>query len=188
MSSGSATAATMMSTPEGFQSYLLRRRGIWRLEKYDSRSDTMKHKEFVATLMRGLAGELIRRGAEHDSTKLESPEKEYFDEYTPKLANCTYGSDEYKRFLAELKPALGHHYANNSHHPEHYPEGIRGMDLIDLAEMAADWYSSSMRHNDGDIIKSIELNKKRFKYDDMLASILRNTVNRYFRENSELDS
>jgi hypothetical protein len=158
------------------------------LEKYDSRNDTLKHKEFVATLMRNLAEELIRRGAEHDSTKFESPEKEYFDEYTPKLANCTYGSDEYKRFLMELKPALDHHYANNSHHPEYFPEGIKGMDLIDLVEMIADWYASSMWHNDGNIIKSIELNKGRFKYDDILADIFRNTVNRYFMKNSELDS
>jgi hypothetical protein len=158
------------------------------LEKYDSRQDTLRHKDFVSTLTRSLANELVRRGEEHDNTKLEPPEKDFFDEYTPKLANASYLSDEYKLFLAKLKPALDHHYANSSHHPEYYPDGIAGMDLIDLVEMLCDWYASTMRHNDGDILRSIELNKSRFKYDDMLASIFRNTVNRYFREISELDS
>ena len=31
----------------------------------------------------------------------------------------TYGSDEYKACLTEMKPALDHHYAANRHHPEH---------------------------------------------------------------------
>lgn len=153
------------------------------MKAYDSREDTLKHKDFVLTLMRGLAEELIRRGEKHDNTKLESPEKEYFDTYTPKLANCIYLSDEYKRFLTELKPALDHHYANSPHHPEFYTDGIAGMDLIDLIEMICDWYASTMRHNNGDILKSIELNKSRFKYDDMLANIFRNTANRYFGKN-----
>jgi hypothetical protein len=85
-----------------------------------------------------------------------------------------------------LKPALDHHYANSSHHPEHYEEGMAGMDLIDLLEMIADWYASSMRHNDGNIIKSIELNKTRFQYNDMLETIFKNTVNRFFKKKSEL--
>jgi hypothetical protein len=155
------------------------------MEKYDSRKDTLEHKRTVLFLMQGLADEIIRRGYEHDNTKLEPPEKDLFDKYTPKLADCTYLSDEYKQFLVELKPALDHHYARNSHHPEYYEEGIRGMDLVDLLEMVIDWYASSMRHNNGDIIKSIELNKNRFQYDDILASIFKNTVNRYLK-NSEL--
>lgn len=158
------------------------------MENYDSRNDTLKHKNFVLILLRGLAEELVHRGAVHDNTKLEFPEKEYYDEYTPKLANSTYLSDEYRRFLSELKPALDHHYAHNSHHPEFYPDGIKGMDLIDLMEMIADWYASSTRHRNGDIIKSIELNKERFKYDDTLAGILRNTVSRYFGKKPELNS
>jgi len=50
------------------------------------------------------------------------------------------------------------------------------MNLIDLMEMFFDWLSATKRHNDGDIKKSIEINKSRFGYDDLLANIFRNTA------------
>jgi hypothetical protein len=51
------------------------------------------------------------------------------------------------------------------------------MNLIDLVEMICDWKASSMRHENGDIKKSIEINQERFNYDDILKSILLNTIN-----------
>lgn len=90
-------------------------------DKYDSREDTMAHIQRVAELVRKCEDILEGRAMLHDASKLESPEKELFDEMTPLLKNSTYGSDKYKMFLEMLKPALDHHYAANSHHPEHYP-------------------------------------------------------------------
>src|SRR5690554_4298387 len=126
--------------------------------KYDSTEATVLHQCRVGTLLCNAADELIRRSEVHDASKLCSPEKELFDEYTPKLAGCNYGSDEYKGFLKGLKVALDHHYANNSHHPEHYENGINGFDLFDLIEMFFDWKAASERHDDGCIFKSIEIN------------------------------
>ena len=40
------------------------------------------------------------------------------------------------------------------------------MTLLDIIEMICDWKSSTMRHANGDIFKSIELNQKRFGYSD----------------------
>ena len=60
---------------------------------YDSKADTLLHIKRVAQLLTEAAAELIRRANVHDNSKLESPEKEFFDEYTPKLAGSTYGSD-----------------------------------------------------------------------------------------------
>lgn len=91
------------------------------MSTYDSTQDTKAHIARVDELLNMAADELRRRGSVHDQSKLADPEKALFDEYTPKLKDCTYGSDEYKAFLAGLKPALDHHYAHNSHHPEHYP-------------------------------------------------------------------
>jgi hypothetical protein len=105
---------------------------------YDSKTDTLLHIKRVSELLNEASIELIRRANVHDNSKLESPEKEAFDEFTPKLANCTYGSDEYKDFLKGLKVALDHHYKNNSHHPEHYENGVYGFDLFDLIEMFFD--------------------------------------------------
>ena len=75
-----------------------------------------------------------------------------------------------------MKPALDHHYAVNSHHPEFYADGIRGMSLLDITEMLCDWKAAALRHADGNILKSIEINQKRFGYSDELKQILFNTV------------
>jgi hypothetical protein len=120
---------------------------------------------------------LVRRSRVHDLSKLESPEKEIFDEYTPKLKGSTYGSDEYFSFLREMKVALDHHYANNDHHPEFYENGIKDMNLLSLVEMLCDWIAATKRHADGDIRKSIEFNQTRFGYSDELKGFLLNTVN-----------
>lgn len=144
--------------------------------KYDSTADTLKHIKRVAQLLTEASAELIRRANVHDDSKLKSPEKELFDEYTPKLKDCTYGSDEYKSFLKELKVALDHHYAANSHHPEHYSAGIDGMTLFDILEMFFDWRAASERHADGNIYASININQDRFKMSEQLTQIFRNTA------------
>ena len=144
--------------------------------KYDSEADTLTHINKVASYLLMVAEEFAHRSQRHDKSKLQSPEKEAFDEYTPKLAACTYGSDEYKQFLKELKPALDHHYANNSHHPEHYPNGVNDMNLFDLVEMFFDWKAATERHNDGDILKSIDINEKRFGIAPQISQIFRNTL------------
>jgi hypothetical protein len=143
---------------------------------YDSTQDTLEHIKRVDELLRIVAHDFRLRGVMHDQTKLSSPEKEAFDEFTPKLKTSTYGSDEYKQFLAQLKPALDHHYAHNRHHPEHFKHGINDMTLMDIIEMLLDWKAASERHSDGDIWKSIDINVKRFNIDPQLASILRNTA------------
>jgi hypothetical protein len=122
----------------------------------------------------------MRKGELHDQSKLESPEVEAFTEYTPKLAGCTYGSEEYKGYLAAIKPALDHHYANNKHHPEHWANGVNDMNLLDVLEMLCDWKAASERHNDGNIQKSIEINSKRFNLSPQLTEILKNTANYLF--------
>ena len=148
------------------------------MQNYDSKPDTQKHILRVRKLLRICQHELELRAKVHDESKLLSPEKELFDEYTPKLAGCTYGSDEYKEYLKGLKVALDHHYAKNSHHPEHYENGVNGFDLFDLIEMFMDWKAATERHDDGDIRKSIEINKNRFNLSEQVCDILRNTADR----------
>lgn len=63
---------------------------------------------------------LLDRAVLHDRSKLERPEVEVFTEFTPKLAGCSYNSDEYNGFKRAMAVALGHHYANNRHYPEHF--------------------------------------------------------------------
>lgn len=143
---------------------------------YDSTNDTLEHREKVRQFLYRFLGEIVDRCIHHDDSKLKSPEKEMYDEFTPKLRGSTYGSDEYQEMLKAMGPALQHHYQVNSHHPEHFENGVNGMSLIDLIEMLADWKAASMRHADGDILKSLEINKKRFEMSDQLAEIFVNTV------------
>lgn len=138
--------------------------------------ETQKHIELVRKFIRLFTDKLTTRGVDHDRLKLKSPEVEIFTEYTPKLANTTYGSDEYKQFLEEMKPALEHHYANYRHHPEHFVDGVNDMNLIDLVEMICDWKASTLRHNDGNLLKSIEINANRFGMSEQLTQILINTA------------
>jgi hypothetical protein len=173
----------------------------------NARAETYKHIRRVNELTVGVAKQLLDRAVAHDASKLESPEAELFEANTAKLAGLTYGSDEYRAALAELKPALDHHYANNRHHPEFhtglccigcfkafpkdwnrccdvcgntvYPDDkhtLRGMNLIDLLEMLCDWKAAGERHANGDLLRSIEVNQKRFGYSDELKQILLNTV------------
>ena len=50
------------------------------------------------------------------------------------------------------------------------------MNLVDLLEMIIDWKAASMRHDDGDVMRSIDINTKRFGMDPQLVKILQNTV------------
>lgn len=145
---------------------------------YDSKADTLLHIKRVAQLLTEASAELIKRANVHDNSKLESPEKEMFDKATDRLRGLTYGSPEYKASLADLGPALKHHYEHNSHHPEHYPNGVNGFDLFDLVEMFLDWKAATERHADGNIYKSIEHNKTRFALSEQVCEIFKNTANR----------
>lgn len=145
-------------------------------QDYDSRPDTYEHILQVQRFLSLAIKDLLERQLEHDQSKLTSPEVEYFDKYTPLLAGITYGSEEYKKCLADMKPAIDHHQARNRHHPEYHKEGIRDMNLIDLLEMLCDWKAATMRHNDGNILKSLDHNEKRFNFSPELKAILLNTI------------
>lgn len=145
--------------------------------KGSSKESTLLHKLSVTELMNLVIIELLKRAEVHDNLKMENPELGLFDEYTPKLAKTTYGSEEYNIFLKELRPALSHHYAKYRHHPEHFANGCKDMNILDVVEMLTDWKAASLRHNDGNILKSIEINRTRFSLDQVtLYDILKNSI------------
>lgn len=187
--------------------------------RHDSRVQTHEHIAEVRKLLGVCIRDLTLRQEDHDQSKLIEPELAYFDEFTPKLAKSTYGSEEYENYRKAMQPALDHHYAKNNHHPEHYPEiddeetqtlkrdievleactdlpttirnrlvarlqmdlrdeksPINHMSLLDVLEMFCDWCAATKRHNDGNILKSIAHNQKRFGYPDMIANIFRKTA------------
>jgi hypothetical protein len=146
------------------------------MNQYDSRPDTYAHIAEVRVRVLAVAMDLIARADAHDASKLQSPEVEVFDEYTLKLKDSTYGSDEYKAFLVGMGEGLKHHYEVNDHHPEHHPGGIHDMDLVQLLEMLADWKAATLRHADGDLDRSIRQNAERFGYGSSMITLLQNTA------------
>lgn len=172
------------------------------MNDYDSTKDTMQHIENVQAFLGEIQANIAIRSLLHDRSKLQSPEKEMFDEFTPKLCALTYGSMAYRQALVDMGPALEHHYVNNTHHPEHYgyaecdlcfthhPRDHEGrcntcqhgtftlrpdvskMTLLDVLEMLADWRAAGMRHADGDFAKSLEINQARFEIPDYLQQML----------------
>lgn len=146
------------------------------LEQQACNWHTMQHIARVRTILEKVCGDLLRRGQEHDQSKLSSPEVELFTEFTPQLAGMKYGSPEYNEAKAKMGPALDHHYAHNSHHPEFWKDGINDMSLLDVLELLVDWKSSSERHHTGNLRKSIEINANRFGISPQLVRIMENTV------------
>ena len=137
---------------------------------------TFRHIERVRNLLNAAIHDLLQRAEDHDQSKLGSPEVEVFTECTSRLAGLTYGSDEYKACLADMKPALDHHYRHNRHHPEHWGKGINDMNLLDLIEMFMDWKAASERHDNGCIRKSIDHNAGRFEMSPQLVAIFHRTA------------
>lgn len=140
---------------------------------------TRTHMQRVSALLMGAASELLDRAAKHDLSKLEAVELEPLQRMQDHIAEhgqAPYGTPAYAAQTAMLADMLAHHYANNSHHPEHYPDGVAGMDLFDLVEMFFDWKAASERGGESAINLSASVQKHAIP--PMLESILRNTAAR----------
>ena len=138
--------------------------------------ETLKHIKNVFKKAKQF-GKLLRLKAyTHDLSKLGGEEGRVFDEFTPLLKNTAYGSIDYYGYLEKMKPAIESHYRNNRHHPEHFANGIAGMNLVDVVEMFCDWLAAVERNENGDIFQSIEINAKRFNISDQLKQIFINSA------------
>jgi hypothetical protein len=144
----------------------------------DSILDTTQHIRRVMQLMNEAAIEMLRRANVHDDSKLKEPEKSGYDGVVGALKGMTYGSEEYREQLKKLKPTIQEHYKNNTHHPEHYERGVDDFDLFDLMEMFFDWKAASERHDDGNIYRSIVINRDRHNLSEQICSIFENTARR----------
>lgn len=160
-------------------------------EELNFENETRKHQKLVSDNLICIAIKILERAKIHDSSKLLEPERSVFIKTTENLKGLTYGSEEYKKQLLDMKVALDHHYANNKHHPEYNDingyssqtlnDPIRSMDLIDIIEMFCDWEAATKRHDDGDIYKSIDINEKRFGISEQISAIYRNSTT-YLKE------
>jgi len=110
---------------------------------YDCTEDVNRHRALVRYWMTDFQNQLEARAKVHDDSKLKEPEKSTFDQWTPELKRVAFGTEEYKLAMAGMGEGLAHHYRVNTHHPEHYQNGISGMTLPDLVEMFCDWVAAA---------------------------------------------
>ena len=117
---------------------------------------------------------------DHDDSKLKEDELPKYASAQKDFAVTPFGTPEYQKIKDKIMPTIQEHYRKNSHHPEHYENGLAGMDLVDIIEMLCDWKSATKNHDVGSSMKkSIEFAIKKYKISTDLASILYNTAKRF---------
>lgn len=140
---------------------------------------TLRHMKRVQDLLSDAAVHLLRRGQRHDLSKLDPAELgplQTLREYQEEHGQAAFGTPEYEQQRAMLGPMLQHHYENNSHHPEHYENGVDDMDLFDVVEMFFDWKAASERG--GEDAMNLTAAAERYGISPQLLNIMRNTAER----------
>lgn len=134
------------------------------------------HKLWVFLYLTKFCIKLMWRAFKHDFSKYTWKESEGFVKTIDQLKYTTYNSPVYHKLLDEIKPSIKHHYEKNSHHPEHYVNGVMDMDLLDIVEMFYDWKAATRKHKNGNMLTSIENNQKRFNIHYSLIEIFKRTL------------
>lgn len=136
------------------------------------------HRFWVLVYMLKFCLRLVARALSHDLSKFRYVEADSFARTPFRLSKLTYGTDTYKAALRSIKPALEEHYKKNRHHPEYFMRHHHddSMSVVDRIEMVVDWKAATRKHKDGNISRSIEVNQKRFGYDDVEKEIYRDVA------------
>lgn len=147
--------------------------------RHKARLVTDSHIARVRELLNDAAARLNVRGFHHDRSKYDEVEIGPLAEMQALIereGHAPYGSEEYKRRTLMLGQMLEHHYANNSHHPEHYENGVDDMDLFDVIEMFFDWKAASERGEEP--CMSLSTACEKYRVSPQLQRIFENTADR----------
>ncbi|MGH7472979.1 MAG: DUF5662 family protein [Candidatus Methylomirabilales bacterium] len=108
-------------------------------------AQVLSHRAEVQDALATVIYRLEQRSRRHDLSKFRGDELAGFARISRLAKEHPYGSPEYRAALREEKPTIHLHYSRNPHHPEFYRKTrgeTGGMTLLDLIEMAADWWSA----------------------------------------------
>ena len=141
-------------------------------EDIDGIQQIREHIKGVGNRLILLGSELMGRATSHDASRFTVEEMNLSLSAIKDGDGLKFNSKEYYEWKDAYRKLNRMHEISNRHHPEHFDDGINGMDLIDLLEMLCDWCDKA-----DDIDASIEINVKRFGISPQLFQILKNTVN-----------
>ena len=138
------------------------------------------HKFLVMRFLNIAIHDLINRAEDHDSSKFEEDEFPKLVAITEEFKPHPFGTPENAALREKYKDVFAIHQKKerNRHHPEHYPNGIEDMTLMDVLEMLCDWKAATLKqHEAGNSIeKSIEMMAEKYKISPQLVKILVNTA------------
>jgi len=144
--------------------------------------DIKLHKERVKSKMNIFIADLCNRAVKHDDSKLEPPEINGFEEMD-REPRYKYGTSEYFDKMHRYEWIFKHHYKINRHHPDHFPNKINDMTLVDLIEFLCDIFSYKKDNISLSAAKDlVEEHIRRFNISEDLSTILKNTVYEYLCE------
>lgn len=142
-------------------------------------ADWAKPRRIESVNVEKLVSKLMQRASEHDLSKFSPIEVQSFTINIPLVDAAQkrwgYESPEHKAARAALGEGLKHHYESNTHHPEHFANGIDGMNVLDIVEMLCDWWGVADA-KDADVMEFIQSNAKRFGITVQLKVAMENTV------------
>jgi len=101
----------------------------------------IRHQKHLAANVERLIGDLAQRAQMHDQSKLGPDEFPGFVKIHHIARENPIGSDAYEMALRDA-PCIHHHFAENSHHPEHHAS-VEQMGWLDIVEMVLDWKAAA---------------------------------------------
>lgn len=135
----------------------------------------LAHIAMVREYMMKSVSNLQYRLLHHDDSKLVEPERSAYEGLNEALEGIPFGTNWYRQKIKDhLGEALTHHYEHNSHHPDHWDDGVEGMSLFDLIEFLCDIRAACDEKGKHEI--DLETNAKFHNMHDSVAKILKNTI------------
>lgn len=135
----------------------------------------LRHKYYVFKYLSRFVFILAWRCIIHDWTKFLPPEASGYAN-SPSQKDLSFGSKEYNDVKLLLKPVIDHHYSKSHHHPEHFLNGIAGMNMYDFVEMYCDWCAASHNNKGGSPKFSIEFCSQKYNLSDQMKFVMENTL------------
>lgn len=147
--------------------------------KNSTKDYIISHKRAVQRWMQRFGIILLRRGEDHDNSKLEEPEFSGWCKMDEE-PRYPYGSYEYKDKVKRFNPLFIEHWRKNRHHPEYFNYNFNDMDLIDIIEMMCDWlgYRDNITYTEASQLVSTQCD--RYGFSDELKELILNTLKNHF--------
>lgn len=146
-----------------------------KLNNITCRDYLYEHRALVHDKMATVSRDINTRARHHDQSSLNGSEFRIYEEHFDELQKYPMFDPRRDAVLKEMRVATMYHHNANDHHPEHFDDGINGMNLIQMIEFVADIMSQS-EQNGIDVYEMLPLLKDQYDISSQLYQVILNTV------------